>query len=202
MLLPNERLALVVVTTVSVASCDAVELDREGVESTPITQGATTEADPTDSVAGSEAMVYEDAQDISILHDTSNLRPPDMDEDDYRRLLQAPAREEFKRTWPNTTFPTQRDVDLLSSSWFVQGEGFVVQNHSQRSFSVAAHFSSSMSSDCGFVVPWKVVGPKASAMFTAHDDRGCLTDRAVLAINDGFGFFVGSTVVERPEALQ
>lgn len=62
-----------------------------------------------------------------------------------------------------------------------------------------AHFSSSTDPDCEFSVPWKVVSPKGSAMFTAHDDDECPVDHAAVTVNDEYGLFVDSVGVERSE---
>lgn len=195
MLSPSEMRGVVVAAAMAVASCDSVEPDSQH-------EAVVPEVDRDGSASMSEAVIFEDAQDFSIFHDTSNLRHPDMTKDDYRRSLQSPAREEFKRTLPDVHLATQLDLGLLSWRWFVQGSGFVVQNHSERSFSIAARFSTSASadSDCQFTVPWKSVGPKASAMFTGRISE-CTADRAKIFINDEFGFFVGSAFVE-PEAEQ
>jgi len=180
-------------STVIIAACDPAERDVAS-SLPPVHKDAPLDLERVPETA----MVYEDEDDFAVLHDTSNLRPPEMDENAYRRLLQEPAREELRRQIPGMNTPTQADLDLLSMRWFAQGVGFVVQNHSERAFNIAAHFSSSTDSTCEFTVPWQSVGPKASAMYTAHEHK-CSADRAQLTINDDYGFFVDSVVVTPSE---
>lgn len=184
---------LLFASIVVVAACDPTE--RDVAPSLPSVYDAPS-PDPG-RASDTAAMVYEDDEDYAILHDTSNLRPPDMDETDYRRSLQESSREELKQLLPDASFPTRADLDLLSLRWFSQGTGVIAQNRSGRAFSIAAHFSSATESSCEFTVPWKLVGPSASAMFMS--DRECGADRATVSINDEYGYFADTAVVQSHE---
>lgn len=179
---------------VLVAACDSTERD---VHSDRPATHETPEFDLEPERPSETALVYEDDDDYAILHDTSNLRPPGMAEDDYRRLLQKSSREELRQLFPDASFPTLADLELLSLRWFTQGTGIVVQNRSDRAFSIAAHFSSSTDSSCEFMVPWKLVGPAASAMFMT--ERECEADQSTVTINDEYGHFVDTAVVQPHE---
>jgi hypothetical protein len=196
----QSRTMLSIVSLTAMTACDVPDLDSRSTGEAPPEGGvATEEIRPPTEPESAGVMTYEDAEDFAILHDTSNLRPPDMDENDYRRLLQRRDREESKHTFPDASPPTQADLDLLALRWFAHGTGCVAQNHSERSFGVAAHFSSSIDPECNFTVPWKSVGAKGSALLAAPPESDCSADRAVVTINDEYGFFVDTIVVEPTE---
>jgi hypothetical protein len=51
-----------------------------------------------------EYLEYEDAEDLRILNDASNLRPPNITHAEYRRSLQQMAREELAEELPGIVF--------------------------------------------------------------------------------------------------
>lgn len=196
----QSKIVPVIVSLAAAIACDAPDLDSRRTDGTAPDPGVPIdEVRPSNGPQTSGEMTYEDAEDFAILHDTSNLRPPDMDENEYERLLQRRDREELRQLLPDASFPTQADLELLALRWFAQGTGCVAQNHSERAFSIAAHFSSSTDPGCSFTVPWKAVGPKASVILAADASSDCTVDHAVVTINDEYGFFVDTVVVEPTE---
>jgi hypothetical protein len=192
----NWRASAVATAFVAATACDFERSEQEQ-EQAPHASPDRLAAPP--AAASAEQMVYEDEDEFAILNDRSNLRPPDMSVDEYRRLRQRSAQEELKQTFPEVSYPTQDDIDLLSLRWFAQGNGVVAQNQSARAFSVAAHFTYSVAPSCQASVPSKTVGPAESAMLVP-DDQGCEFDHATLIIDDEYGFFVDSVSVEPSEA--
>jgi hypothetical protein len=193
---------MLIASLAAITACDVPDPESQPIDGAPPDRGvATEEIDAPTEPHASGTMIYEDAEDFAILHDTSNLRPPDMDENDYRRLLQQRSREELSQLFPDMTPATQADLELLSIRWFVQGTGCIAQNHSERAFSIAAHFSSSTDPRCSFTVPWKSVGPSASVILAAPAESDCPSDQAVVTINDEYGFFIDTTTVRPSESL-
>jgi hypothetical protein len=76
----------------------------------------------------------------------------------------------------------------------------VIQNHSSRSFSVTAAFTSQSTPGCASVSPWTLVGSLESAMLSA-ERLECLVDTATVTVKDEFGFFVETFDVVRQESL-
>lgn len=157
--------------------------------------GPTSIDDPGDD--SNVMLAYEDAEDLRILNDASNLRPPELSEFDYRIMLQRAARDELAANLQGTEFPTRDDVDLLALRWFTQGEGVVVQNHSSHSFGIAAHFTSNDAvASCGATTAWEAVEPSGSALLLSPSGGGCEYQRATVFVRDAYGFFIQSLTVE------
>jgi hypothetical protein len=188
----NWRATVIATAILAATACDVERSEQERVPPPTNPEDVDFISPPT---AAPETMIYEDDDDFAILNDRSNLRPPDMPETEYRRLRQRSAQEELRQTFPEVSYPTQDDVDLLSLRWFVQGNGVVAQNQSARAFSVAAHFTSSEDPACQASVPSKMVGPAESAML-APPDQTCDFDHVTLTINDEYGFLVDTVSME------
>jgi hypothetical protein len=186
---PSERLPRLLATLgFIVGGCDG--------ESPPFEIEASPPASEERSAPSPEAatMVYEDAEDFAILNDLSNLRAPGLTAVEHERSLQQRARDELQREFPEVSFPSPEDVEALALRWFVQGVGVVAQNHSARSFEVAASFWSSEDEDCATTVPRKQVGPAEAAILGPFDQE-CTPTHADVVIHDEYGFLLDSRTI-------
>jgi hypothetical protein len=97
------------------------------------------------------------------------------------------------------TFPTDEEIASVSIRWFVTGTGIVVENPTERPFTVSAYFSATAEPPCGAAVPMRSVAAGGSAMLSPQDATECVIDRADPSLTDEYGFFVNLIIVEAEE---
>jgi hypothetical protein len=148
-----------------------------------------------------DTLVYENAEDYAIIHDTSNLHLSEMSEADHQRISQEHARHELEQAIPGVRFPESGDLKLLKPRWFMQGFGVVVQNRSTHTFSVGANFGSSHDPACRAAVARKRVEPSHSIILQPGELE-CEVNLAQLVVYDKHGFFAEYRTVTPQETLR
>ena len=159
-------------------------------------------AEATHEAHGSRRAVtleYEDAEDFAILNDRSNLRRSDVSPLEHRRSLSLRFRDELLERMDEVTLPTDDEIASVSMRWFVTGTRIVVQNPTERPFTVSAWFSTTAEPECGVVVPMRAVAAGGSAMLSPLEASECVLDRADVTLTDEYGFFVNLISVEAKE---
>jgi hypothetical protein len=133
------------------------------------------------------------------LNDRSNLRRDESSVLDHRRSLSRRFRDEMLQDMEGVEFPTDEEVALVSMRWFVTGAGIVVENPTERPFTVSAYFSATAEPACGVAVPMRAVAPGGSAMLSPQDPSDCVIDRADVSLTDEYGFLVNLIAIEAEE---
>ena len=154
-----------------------------------------SDLDTGDGPRRAASLEYEDAEDLAILNDRSNLRRSDVSPLEHRRWLNLRFRDELD----GAQFPTDAEVASLSIRWFVTGTGIAVQNPTERPFTVSAYFSATAKPACGATVPMRAVRAHGSAMLSPQDTSECVFDRADLTLTDEYGFLVNQIAVAPEE---
>jgi hypothetical protein len=199
-------LCLVTVVVATVMGCDDPYAEVSDFDTSASPAETTAKVDEPQRAASLE---YEDPEDSAILNDRSNLRPSDVSPLEHRRSLSLRFRDELRqqmdgvqlsgRPVPAVQFPTDEEVASLSMRWFVTGTGFIVQNPTERPFTVSAYFSATADPACGVTVPLRAVPAGGSAMLSPEDSGECAIDRADVTVTDQYGFLVNQVAVEREE---
>jgi hypothetical protein len=190
-------LCLVTVLAAAAIGCDAepyaessdFDSDEPPAKATPNLQGPRVSA----------SLEYEDAEDFAIMNDRSNLRPSDVTPLEHRRSLGLRFRDELVAQMDGVTFPTDEEIASISMRWFVTGTGIVIQNPTERPFTVSAYFSATAERGCGVTVPTRAVAAGGSAMLSPLEGTDCVIDRADVLLTDEYGFLVNQIAVEREE---
>jgi hypothetical protein len=191
-------LCLVTVFVAAAMGCDDPYAEVSDLDTGDLPAEAATKVDGPQRVASLE---YEDAEDSAILNDRSNLRRSDVSPLEHRRSLSLRFRDELRQPMDGVQFPTDEEVASLSMGWFVTGTGIVVQNPTERPFTVSAYFSATAEPACGVTVPMRAVPAGGSAMLSPEDTSECVVDRADVTVTDQYGFLVNQIAVapEREE---
>jgi hypothetical protein len=189
-------LCLVTVFVATAMGCDDPYAEVSDFDTGDLPAEAAAEVDGPQRAA---LLEYEDAEDFAILNDHSNLRRSDVSRLDHRRSLSLRFRDELRQQMDDVQFPTDEEVASLSMRWFVTGTGIVVQNPTERPFTVSAYFSAAAEPACGVTVPMRAVPAGGSAMLSPQDSAECVIDRADVTLTDEYGFLVNQIAVEREE---
>jgi hypothetical protein len=191
-------LCLVTVFVVTTMGCDDPHTEVSDLDTGDLPAEAATKVDGPRRAASLE---YEDAEDFAILNDRSNLRRSDVSPLEHRRWLSLRFRDELRQQMDGVQFPTDEEIASLSMRWFATGTGIVVQNPTERPFTVSAYFSATAEPACGVTVPMRVVPAGGSAMLSPQDTSGCMIDRADVTVTDEYGF-LGNQIAVAPEERQ
>jgi hypothetical protein len=144
-------------------------------------------------------LAYEDDEDFAILNDRSNLRPSDVSPLEHRRLLSLRFRDELLERMDEVKLPTDEEIASVVIRWFSTGTGIVVQNPTDRPFTVSAWFSVAAEPECGVAVPMRPVAARGSAILSPLEATECVIDRADVTLTDEYGFFVNLITIEAKE---
>jgi hypothetical protein len=189
-------LCLVTVLVGTTIGCDEPYADDGDFDDPPVTEATPKVAAPR----GPVSLEYEDRDDFGILNDRSNLRRSELSPLEHRQWLNFRFRDELVQEMEGVEFPTDEEIASLSIRWFVTGAGIVVQNPTERQFTVSAYFSATTESGaCGVAVPMRVVAAGASAMLTPQAPSDCVIERADVSVTDEYGFLVNLIAVEAEE---
>jgi hypothetical protein len=189
-------LCLVTVFVAATMGCDDPYAEVSDLDTGDLPAEAATKVDGPRRAASLE---YEDAEDVAILNDRSNLRRSDVSPLEHRRWLSRRFRDELRQQMDGVQFPTDEEVASLSMRWFVTGTGIVVQNPTERPFTVSAYFSTTAEPACGVTVPMRAVPAGGSAMLSPEDSSGCMIDRADVTVTDQYGFLVNQITINEEE---
>jgi hypothetical protein len=190
-------LCLVTVLVATVIGCDEEPYAENGDFDEARAAEATPKVPVTTRLVSLE---YEDQDDFAILNDRSNLRRSDVSRLDHRRWLSLRARDELLREMEGVEFPTDEEIASLSMRWFVTGAGIVVQNPTERPFTVSAYFLGTADPACGETVPMRAVPAGGSAMLSPEDSGECMIDRVDVTLTDEYGFLVDSRTIKAGES--
>jgi hypothetical protein len=192
------ELCLVAVFVAAAMGCDDPYAETSKVDTGDLPSEAAATVDEPQRAASLE---YEDAEDSAILNDRSNLRRSDVSPLEHRRWLSRRFRDELRQQMDGVQFPTDEEVASLSMRWFVTGTGIVVQNPTERPFTVSAYFSATAEPGCGVTVPMRAIPAGGSALLSPEDSGECVIDRAVVTVTDEYGFLADQHTVEREERV-
>ena len=194
------KLCLVTVFVAAATGCDEPYAETRDFDTGDLpTEVAAEAATKVDSPRRAASLEYEDAEDFAILNDRSNLRRSDVSPLEHRRWLNLRFRDELRQQMDGVQFPTDEEVASLSMRWFVTGTGIMVENPTERPFTVSAYFSGTAEPACGVTVPMRAVPAGGSAMLSPPDPSKCVFDRADVTVTDQYGFLVNPIAVEREE---
>lgn len=189
-------LCVATVLVTSVIGCDD-PYARSGEGDHDVRRAA--EAPPNAVSHGPVLLEYEDDDDFAILNDRSNLKRDELSPLEHRRWLSLRARDQLLAEMHDVAFPTDEEIALVSTRWFATGTGIVVQNPTDRPFTVSAYFSATAEVACGEAVPMRAVSAGGSAILSPQDSRDCACDRAEVSLTDEYGFLVNLVAVEAEE---
>lgn len=187
-------LGLVTVFVATVMGCDDPYAEVSELDTDAAPAEAAAKVDEARRAASRES---EDAEDLAVLNDRSNLRHSDVTPLEHRRRLSRRFRDELRQQMDGVQFPTDAEVASLSMRWFVTGTGIVVQNPTERPFTASAYFSATATAEpaCGVSVPMRAVPAGGSAMLSPEDSGECVIDRADVTVTDQYGFLVDQIAV-------
>jgi hypothetical protein len=189
-------LCLVAVFVATVMGCDDSYAEVSDSDTGDLPAEAASKVDGPRRAASLE---YEDAEDSAILNDRSNLRRSGVSPLEHRRSLSLRFRDELRQQMDGVQFPTDEEVASLSIRWFVTGTGIVVQNPTERPFTVSAYFSATAEPACGVTVPMRAVPAGGSAMLSPEDSSECVIDQADVTLTDEYGFLVNQLAINAEE---
>jgi hypothetical protein len=193
-------LCLVTVFVATAMGCDDPYAEISDVDTGDLPAEVVAEAAAkVDRPQRAASLEYEDAEDFAILNDRSNLRRSDVSPLEHRRRLSLRFRDELRQEMDGVQFPTDAEVASLSIRWYATGTGIVVQNPTERPFTVSAYFSATAEPACGVTVPMRAIPARGSVLLSPKDAGACVIDRADVTLTDQYGFLVNQTAVAPEE---